>query len=80
MSTAPVEPRPEQQLPAHRVLVLVPALVQDLAAAVELAVQVASGRLVQAQAARPPLRSSPSNENGLALSEAILRFNSERRY
>jgi hypothetical protein len=84
MSTAPAARRlPEQQLLAHRVLALViPAL--DLVVPVELAllaasaVQAVSG-LAQVQAAHPPLHSSLSNENGLALSEAILRSNSERR-
>ena len=77
MSTAPAAHRPEQQLLAHRVLVLaIPALVQDLEAAVDLAAQAeVASDLVQVQAARPLLRSSPSNENGLAASEAILRFN-----
>ena len=68
MSTAPAA-RPEQRLLAHRVLAMViPALVQDLAEApVDLAAaQAASDLVVQVQAARPPLRSSPSNENGLA--------------
>ena len=81
MSTAPAARRlPEQQLLAHRVLALViPALVRDLAVPVDLAAAQAASGLAQVQAARPPLRSNPSNENGLALSEAILHFNSERR-
>ena len=81
MSTAPAARRlPEQRLLAHRVRAMViPALVQDLAAApVDLAAAQAASGLVQVQAARPPLHSSP-NKDGLAPSEAILRFNSERR-
>jgi hypothetical protein len=82
MSTAPAARRlPEQRLLAHRVRAMViPDLVQDLAAApADLAAAQAASGLVQVQAARPPLHSSPSNENGLASSEATLRFNSERR-